>query len=311
MIKTGTDEERSRDGRVGSHQEKGTYTDDKTHQVKHKASINPWARAACLRQHAATHCITLQHTATRCNTLQHAATRCNTLQHASTRCNTLQHTATHRNTLQHTTTHCHTLPHTDHTYKPTHAFSTHCAGNTSGLPTDFLKLKRLSTLWIEGNPIEFPPPPIPDLSFKHLIAWLRQSHEACDGENDKVQEKPAASFERLHSSATSISSSRDLTRSASDAQSARGMSLCSCVYAIVCMHIYARVTYTCKYVHVQICIYTHSVVFLSFCGVLMYSIFYMFVHCCDISVAHVNVWLQRQKATGSAMNCGTSLPHDI
>jgi hypothetical protein len=42
-----------------------------------------------------------------------------------------------------------------------------------------LKLEKLSTLWFEGNPIEFPPPPIADTGFKKLMAWLRQSKEAC------------------------------------------------------------------------------------------------------------------------------------
>lgn len=45
---------------------------------------------------------------------------------------------------------------------------------STGIPIDLLKLQRLATLWIDGNPIEFPPPPIPSWSFKRLIAWLRQ-----------------------------------------------------------------------------------------------------------------------------------------
>ena len=36
-----------------------------------------------------------------------------------------------------------------------------CALNPA-LPIDLIRLERLSTLWFEGNPIEFPPPPIPE-----------------------------------------------------------------------------------------------------------------------------------------------------
>jgi len=92
----------------------------------------------------------------------------------------------------------------------------------TGIPVDFLKLEGLATLWIEGNPIEFPPPPIPDLGFKRLFEWLRKSDASCaekdPGTNNKGPE--SAKFERIHSASTTASS-HVLSRLGSDMAAAR------------------------------------------------------------------------------------------
>jgi len=78
----------------------------------------------------------------------------------------------------------------------------------TGIPIDFLKLKRLATLWFEGNPVEFPPPPIPDLGFKRLFAWLRQSRSACETSAPDEEASASDDFKRMDSQSSTRSFSR-------------------------------------------------------------------------------------------------------
>jgi len=113
---------------------------------------------------------------------------------------------------------------------------------TSGLPVDFLRLERLSTLWVEGNPIEFPPPPIADTGFKNLFAWLRQSKEACAERTPVVEGQSAVrpGLERASSGSDTFSrvcSSQRLSRAESSLLAAR---CCFCCVLLYGGHIFER-----------------------------------------------------------------------
>ena len=69
-----------------------------------------------------------------------------------------------------------------------------------GISIDFLKLTSLSTFWYDGNPIEFPPDPIPRRGWKGMRKWLQESRNACSDENEGLQ------IFRSHSKSSSLKS---------------------------------------------------------------------------------------------------------
>lgn len=73
----------------------------------------------------------------------------------------------------------------------------------------------MATLWVEGNPIEFPPPPIPFLGLKRLITWLRQSQNAC------AEKKTDEHLLHVDSFAKKEGSNASFSASDSDAEAAR------------------------------------------------------------------------------------------
>jgi WD40 repeat protein len=85
----------------------------------------------------------------------------------------------------------------------------------------------LATLWVDDNPIEFPPPPIPNLGFKRIFEWLRKSDASCAQRDPVTNSKGSDSskFERIQSTSTTISrlsrTSSDPKRTSSDVEAAR------------------------------------------------------------------------------------------